>query len=86
MHANEVEKAATRRMPQCKAPCAGTTECLCWHGDAWHWLPFVSCAVLQSACSYMTNRFVLALQGSWRDTTSRFVLMDCRENGVQTKS
>ena len=23
-------KADSRRMPQCKAPCAGTTECLCW--------------------------------------------------------
>ena len=75
-------KTTTRRMPQYKAPCTGTTKCLYWHGDAWHWLPFKSCV---GTTKYLychdkplwagTTRFLAwyynplctdGLQGEWR--------------------
>ena len=75
-------KTTTKRMSQYKVPCAGTTECLYWHGDAWHWLPFKSC-VGTTKCLFLhdkplcagTTRFLAwyykplctgGLQGEWR--------------------
>ena len=40
----------------------------------------------QSTCTVTTNCFVLALQGPWSDTTSRFVLMDGRRMACKRNS
>ena len=37
-------KTTTRRMPQYKAPCVGTTECLCWHIFTFSSLCAAACA------------------------------------------